>query len=164
MLYTDDQIEFLTQRVLGEIFRSTPGTHFNPPFNNTRLVNQLPADIQQYIHNDVEEDLEEMKNCAQNNLFTAASLMAFRIFEKIVFFHIEYDLKRPKPKTLFKGIELLKETFSKQFVNDQFQKFIRINRNKGMHSAKSFSKDEAFEIIDLTMWLVIFVCSIGENT
>lgn len=162
MLYTDEQIEFLTQRVMDKIFSNT--SYYSPTNLGYNLVTQLPSDIRQHIHDDVEADIEEMKTCVGNNLYTAASLMAFRIFEKIVFFHIKYDLKVKKPKTLYNAIELLKKTFSKKFVNEQFQKFIRLNRNKGMHSAKSFTRDEAYEIIDLTVWLVIFVCSIEENT
>ena len=161
MLYSDDQIENLTDKVLKFMFLNTGFSLYR---YNQDIMNILPNNIKQYIHDDLENDIKEMTICIKNNCWTAASLMSFRIYEKIIFFHIKYDLNQKRPKNLFIAIELLKRTFHKGFVDKQFQEFMRLTRNKGVHTDKCFSKDEAYEIIDFTIWLVIFICSIDVES
>jgi hypothetical protein len=105
------------------------------------------------------EDINELGFAVQHSLWTAASLMAFRVFEETVVTHVSYDLDiSTNNKNFQKIIGYMSKTFKQSFVEQLHA--LRKKRNTGMHPEQRFSKQEVINIIDEVLWILLYVYSI----
>ena len=156
-LYTDSQLDSISERILRSIFSNTQQSIMGV-YQLPLLINDFPREIVEYMTDDLVIDINEMGGCFKNALYTSGMLMAFRIFEKTIKTHLEYDLNIKCNHQLHRSIQLLEKSFCKDFVR-KLQKIRKI-RNKTTHSDKVFNRDETIELIDDIVWVVVYVYSI----
>ena len=158
-LYTEDEVNDLTNQLLNILFRNNSTLFIR--HNSFDFANSFPTDIQSYFNDLIIHDLRELGNCVQYKLWTAASLMSFRIFEQVVMIHVSVDLKVSIDKlTLGKAMNHLTKSFNKDFVK-QLRKIQQL-RNLGMHPEHIFTREETIEITDIILWMVLYIHSIVE--
>lgn len=138
-------------------------THRSAYTRRNQFTRMLPSDIRHYMSDLILEDLDEMASCVSHGLWTAAALMAFRILEETVLTHVSEDLGVPiKKLNLQKAITHLKRSFSAEFTK-QIDR-VRQTRNRGMHATERYGEAETREILELVIWLTVYVYSIPQES
>jgi len=154
-IYSEAEINNFSTQLLQILFQPhNPyyGGHFN-------FSECFPETIQRHMTDFITDDLKELGHTVQHSLWTAASLMAFRIFEETVMVHVSIDLNISINNIhLGKAIDHMSKTFKKSFVEELHK--IRKLRNKGMHPEHQFSRQEVIDLIYDILWIFLFVYSI----
>lgn len=130
---------------LKEITPSTVPEHISSLF--------LPK-IWDTIHKSIQKDINELFDAYYYKLWTATSLMAYRIFEQVLKVHIHYDLKEEPAKDITDAIQKLKKhKYDPSLINILDE--LKENRNNFMHGDTRASTQEAkqsiIKVITLTM-------------
>jgi hypothetical protein len=161
-LFSEDEINSYSNQVYRKILSSVRPTPFR--FLTTRkLSDHFPRQVIAYMGDFLEDDLNEMGFCVEHSLWTAAAMMAFRIFEDSVMVHVSEDLKKSTSQlNLKRAIDQLNKTFTKQFVKQLHS--LRKLRNEGMHPEKRFEPNETLEIIGLVIIVVMHVYGIKPES
>ena len=126
------------------------------------LTEYLPDSIVDRMDNEPRADLDEMGRCVQLStltgeaLWTAAALMAFRVFEDAARTIVAADLKLNASKMHLNEVleRLEEEVFSEAFVDDLHE--LRWLRNEGMHSERRFGRKAALKIVRLALLVAVY--------
>ncbi len=133
----------LAEHIKSNIEEITPS---NIPENISSMF--LPK-IWDTINESIKKDINELFRAYSHNLWTATSLMAYRIFENVLKVHIEYDLKDEPAKDITDAINKLEKHEYNSFLLDTLRKF-KDHRNSFMHGNIRASPQEAKKsIIDV---------------
>lgn len=156
-IYTEEEINYYT----ADLIRKIASPQMIYPWANRKydLIDFFPSDLEDYMDDFICAEINDIGNCIQNNLWTPATLMAFRVFEDTVKIHVAVDLKiNCKKLKLHDAVRHMKNTFKSSFVRELLK--LNKKRNKGMHPKVRFDHEEALEVIELVVWIVMFVYSI----
>jgi len=156
--YSEPQISDLSNQLLNKLFQQPNGyySHHSREFDFSAY---FPEPVRGNMTDFLLEEIRELGLAVQNSLWTASSLMAFRVFEETVITHVSYDLGiSTNNKSFQKIIRYMSKTFKPSFV-EQLQE-LRKKRNTGMHPEERFTKQEVIDIAYEVLWILLFVYSI----
>jgi len=109
------------------------------------------------------KEINETIMCFRLGLWTATSLMSFRLIEGELKIHIEDNLGIKKQiSTLGECIDQLRT----QGVNTEFLNSldaVRQDRNDAMHANLRFSSEKAIQLFHLALWIVLWIYNINNN-
>jgi len=123
---------------------------------------EIPEDISsvflkkiwETINSDIQKDIKELYTAYRHQLWTATSLMAYRILENILKVHIESDLKKEKVNSITSAIKVLKENKYDSDLLKNLSEY-KDERNEYMHGNKRAGagdvKKMIGDIISITM-------------
>ena len=139
----------------GRIFSLRPSTS-----QDIELEDVFHPDILGSMKDFLKKDLDETLDCFYYELWTATSLMCFRILERVLKTHINCDLEvEDEINNFWQCIKTLEEyEYDAEFL--QTLDTIRESRNLGMHGEKRFSPKDAKELVHKTFYLVSWIYNI----
>ena len=154
MLYTEAQLDQYLARIrqyIPQMINMTWGWG-----RQVRLVNLFPPECVDAMDDFIVTEINELDACLRNHLWTAATLLAFRIFEDTIKVHVKYDLKKSIRNLDLKAcINLMRKTCNQQYVNQMHE--LRKIRNRAMHPKDQFDARSAVDIVlqvcDITMFV-----------
>lgn len=119
----------------------------------------VPPDIWDSMTDDFQKDFEELFNVYFYEQWTATALMAYRVLEKALSIHVEYDLDVDEVRNIGKAVSILQnEGYSDKMINDL--QWHRKNRNVYMHGKKRANPKEVQEIISFVVGFALHVYNI----
>ncbi|MCO4782712.1 MAG: hypothetical protein KC646_10350 [Candidatus Cloacimonetes bacterium] len=160
MYYTEEELN----TYLNNIQRNIPNLLIprNPYSRQPSLLSLFPQICVEVMLDFLIEEINELEACMRGGLWTASTLMAFRIFEDTIHCHVEEDLNIKVDNLNLKScIDKMKKSCNPSFV-DSLHK-LRMIRNKTMHPEERFTKDKALDIILQVCDIVMYVYAIEED-
>ena len=154
MHYTEDKLDQYLDRI----------RHYLPQMINMplgwgrqlRLINLFPPRCVEAMDDFIVTEINELEACLRHHLWTASTLLAFRIFEDTVKVHVKYDLKKSTRNLDLKAcINTMRKTCNQQYVNQMHE--LRKIRNRAMHPKDQFDARSAVDVVlqvcDITMFV-----------
>jgi hypothetical protein len=119
----------------------------------------IPENIWNCITKDVQKDIQEMYDAYYHELWTATVLMIYRILERVLKVHVEYDLKQDEVKNLGEAIKILQD---KNYNEDLIINLnhCREERNNYMHGKKRANPADAKKMLGYIMSIVLQIYNI----
>ena len=160
-IYTEAQITKLTEACIARMRQKTPHCTDAPP----RLTDLIPHTLTNSMEKEVIADINELGLCLHHStsrgvsLWTAASMMAFRILEDTARRTVygDFDIDDAK-MSLHQVLEELERVFTGDLV--ECLQELRQLRNEAMHGEARFSRKRALEIVRISMFVVLMLYSL----
>ena len=108
------------------------------------------------INEDIRKDINELFSAYSHSLWTATSLMAYRIFENVLKVHIIYDLKDESVKYISDAINILEKHKYDTYLLNTLRN-LKDHRNNFMHGKIRASPQEAKKSIMDVMLLTMSI-------
>lgn len=120
----------------------------------------VPEKIWNTMHKEIQKDLEELFNVYYYQQWTATSLMACRILERVLKIHVECDLKANAVMNIGDAIKEVKK--SKYFDSNSIKELYdyQEQRNSFMHGNKRASGAEAKDLVGYVMKIAMRIHNI----
>ena len=116
-------------------------------------------DIWDTIHVSIQKDINELFDAYYYKLWTATSVMAYRIFENVLKVHIEHDLKEEPAIDITDAIKKLENhKYDTNLIHTLYK--LKEYRNSFMHGNTRASTQEAKESIIKVMSLAMNIHNI----